>query len=63
VSDRPRRAISLHLQDRTNQWRPYELSTGDLVVYNNDVLVRRDAAGNPDYTDPDFCPVLWEDAR
>ncbi|MEU9497341.1 phytanoyl-CoA dioxygenase family protein [Streptomyces sp. NPDC048196] len=63
VSDRPRRAISLHLQDRTNQWRPYELSSGDLVVYNNDVLVRTDAHGNPDYTDPDFCPVLWEDPR
>ncbi|MGP4002616.1 phytanoyl-CoA dioxygenase family protein [Streptomyces sp. 8N706] len=62
-SDRPRRAISLHLQDRTNQWRPFQLSSGDLVVYNNDVLVRTDAQGHPDYTDPEFCPVLWEDPR
>ncbi|MFV8133063.1 phytanoyl-CoA dioxygenase family protein [Streptomyces syringium] len=63
TSDRPRRAISLHLQDGANQWRPYPLSTGGNVVYNNDVLVRPDADGNPDYTDPEFCPVLWEDKR
>ncbi|WP_239341944.1 phytanoyl-CoA dioxygenase family protein [Frankia sp. CiP3] len=62
-SDRPRRAISLHLQDAANQWRPFHLSSGDQVVYNNDVLVRKDAQGNPDYTDPDFTPVLWEDPR
>lgn len=63
VSDKPRRAISFHLQDRANQWRPFHLSSGDLLVYNNDVLVRKDANGNPDYTDPDFCPVLWEDSK
>ena len=56
VSDRPRRAISLHLQDRTNQWRPFVLSNGDRVVYNNDVLVRADAQDHPDYTDPAFSP-------
>ncbi|OEJ24402.1 phytanoyl-CoA dioxygenase [Streptomyces agglomeratus] len=60
VSDRPRRAISLHLQDAANQWRPFELSSGGNLVYNNDALVRKDSQGNPDYTDPDFCPVLWE---
>lgn len=60
-SGRPRRATSLHLQDRENQWRPFRLSTGELVQYNNDFLVRKDAQGNPDYSDPDFCPVLWQD--
>jgi hypothetical protein len=60
-SDRPRRAISFHLQDRTNQWRPFEISTGEQVVYNNDVLVRKTADGDPDYTDPTFCPVLWQE--
>ncbi len=29
------------------------------MVYNHDEVVRRDAAGLPDYADPDFCPVLW----
>jgi hypothetical protein len=56
----PRRAISFHLQDGENQWRPYEKADGTRVVYNNDVLVRRTAEGNPDYADPDFCPVIWQ---
>jgi ectoine hydroxylase-related dioxygenase (phytanoyl-CoA dioxygenase family) len=59
-SGRPRRAISLHLQDGENSWRPYRKATGDLVVYNHDVLVRKTAAGEPDYADPDYCPVIWQ---
>ena len=59
VSDRPRRAISLHLQDGDNRWRPYRRPNGDAVVYNHDVLVRRTAAGSPDYADPDYCPAIW----
>jgi hypothetical protein len=58
-SDRPRRAISLHLQDGANAHRDFALSDGSLVQYNHDVLVRRTPAGRPDYADPDFCPVLW----
>jgi hypothetical protein len=58
-ADRPRRAISLHLQDGDNQWRPHRRPSGDTVVYNHDMLVRRTAAGTPDYADPEFCPVLW----
>jgi hypothetical protein len=57
--DRPRRAISFHLQDGGNAYRAFELSTGDLVQYNHDVLVRRTPDGRPDYADPEFCPVLW----
>jgi hypothetical protein len=62
-SDRPRRAISLHLQDADNRWRPFRVSTAEQVVYNNDVLVRKTAGGHPDYTDPEFCPVLWTNDR
>jgi hypothetical protein len=58
-SPRPRRAISLHLQDGANAYRPYVLSTGGTVAYNHDVLVRRQPDGHPDYSDPDFCPVIW----
>jgi ectoine hydroxylase-related dioxygenase (phytanoyl-CoA dioxygenase family) len=56
----PRRAISFHLQDGENQWRPYDKADGTRVVYNNDVLVRRGPDGNPDYADPEFCPVIWQ---
>ncbi|HEY0641403.1 MAG TPA: phytanoyl-CoA dioxygenase family protein [Pseudonocardiaceae bacterium] len=59
LSGRARRAISLHLQDGANAYRPYRRPGGEPVVYNHDVLVRRTEAGTPDYADPEFCPVLW----
>jgi hypothetical protein len=60
-SPRPRRAVSLHLQDGANTYRRYELSTGEVLAYNHDVLVRHTPDGRPDYSDPRFCPVLWRD--
>ncbi|MEU7055842.1 phytanoyl-CoA dioxygenase family protein [Streptomyces sp. NPDC046197] len=59
LSDRPRRAISLHLQDGDNEYVPHRLSDGSTVAYNHDVLVRRTADGRPDYADPAFCPTVW----
>jgi ectoine hydroxylase-related dioxygenase (phytanoyl-CoA dioxygenase family) len=58
-SQRPRRAVSLHLQDGQNAYRPFVLSNGEVLAYNHDFLVRRLPDGRPDYSDPDFCPVLW----
>ncbi|MBV9821432.1 MAG: phytanoyl-CoA dioxygenase family protein [Actinobacteria bacterium] len=59
LSDRPRRAISLHLQDGDNAFREFRLSTGALAGYNHDSLVRRTAEGHPDYSDQEYCPTLW----
>jgi hypothetical protein len=59
-SPHPRRAVSLHLQDGENAYRPFGLSTGEVLAYNHDVLVRRLPDGRPDYADPRFCPVLWQ---
>jgi ectoine hydroxylase-related dioxygenase (phytanoyl-CoA dioxygenase family) len=61
VSGRPRRAISLHLQDGANAYREFRLSNGELAGYNHDSLVRRTADGRPDYADPDYCPILWQE--
>jgi hypothetical protein len=58
-ADRPRRAISLHLQDGANRYCRAELSDGTPVRYNHDWIVRRAAGGDPDYADPDFCPTVW----
>jgi ectoine hydroxylase-related dioxygenase (phytanoyl-CoA dioxygenase family) len=58
-SDRPRRAVSFHLQDGANEYREFRLANGDVLQYNHDALVRRTDDGRPDYADPDFCPVLW----
>ncbi|WP_018350587.1 phytanoyl-CoA dioxygenase family protein [Longispora albida] len=60
VSGRPRRAVSLHLQDGDNANRRFELSDGSIAQYNHDVLVRRTADGRPDYGDPEFCPPIWK---
>ncbi|MEU3734947.1 phytanoyl-CoA dioxygenase family protein [Streptomyces sp. NPDC033538] len=59
VSDRPRRAISFHLQDGENRYRDFHRSDGTRVSYNHDALVRRTSDGTPDYSDPEFLPVLW----
>ena len=58
-SGRPRRAVSLHLQDGANAYRRFTLGDGSPVTYNHDVLVRRLPDGRPDYADPEYCPVLW----
>jgi ectoine hydroxylase-related dioxygenase (phytanoyl-CoA dioxygenase family) len=58
-SDRPRRAVSLHLQDGGNGYRRFERSDGSVVRYNHDSLVRTTSDGRPDYADPEYCPVLW----
>ncbi|WP_024803547.1 phytanoyl-CoA dioxygenase family protein [Nocardia sp. BMG51109] len=56
---RPRRAISLHLQDTANTYREITLADGTLATYNHDWLVRRTPGGHPDYADPEYCPLLW----
>ncbi|PPK68365.1 phytanoyl-CoA dioxygenase family protein [Actinokineospora auranticolor] len=58
-ADRPRRAISLHMQDGDNRFRPFLKSDGTPVFYNHDVLVQRNDEGLPDYTDQTYCPTLW----
>ncbi len=58
-SGRPRRAVSLHMQDGGNAYRRFVLGTGEVLAYNHDVLVRPLPDGRPDYGDPEFCPVLW----
>jgi hypothetical protein len=62
-SGRPRRAISLHLQDGANTHRPFRLRDGTPVRYNHDVLVRHTPDGRPDYADPEYCPVIWSSIR
>ena len=58
-SGRPRRAVTLHLQDETNAYRDYHLSNGLQQSYKHDILVRKTPGGVPDYTDPDYCPLVW----
>jgi ectoine hydroxylase-related dioxygenase (phytanoyl-CoA dioxygenase family) len=61
LSGRPRRAISFHLQDGENEYRRFLLGDGGAVAYNHDAVVRRLPDGRPDYSDPEYCPVLWRE--
>lgn len=58
-SNRPRVSLALHLQDESNRYRPYRNERGELWQVVNDRMCRKGPDGEPDYTDPDVCPVLW----
>lgn len=59
-SDRPRHSLSVHIQDASNAYRLHRLDGGQAAWHRNDVLCRN-VGGTPDYSDPDFCPLLWAD--
>ena len=59
-SDVPRRSLSVHLQDGANRYREFRDARGEVVWHRNDMLCRI-VNGQPDYADPDICPVLWAD--
>jgi len=58
-SDRPRVAVTAHLQDGDNRWRPALDPVGAPMAYQHDDKVRRTPEGEPDYADPELCPVIW----
>ena len=60
-SENDRLAFAIHLQDASNRYRKHVDAAGKETLHINDLLVRRDANGLPDYADPDICPVLWEE--
>lgn len=58
LTDRPRRAIAVHLQDGSNHYQKGFYADGTPAQHPNDRLVRH-VDSLPDYTDPAFCPQLW----
>src|SRR5262249_55443987 len=61
LSDTPRVAWAVHLQDEANAWQPAKNADGTVTPHMNDLLCRANADGTPDYRDPDVCPELWRD--
>ena len=57
--DRPRRAISLHLQDGDNEYRPSPARRQHGGSTTTTTSCAAPPAGEPDYADPDFCPPIW----
>lgn len=56
-TDRPRRAIAIHMQNASNHWHEHYWSSGERAHHPNDRLVRW-VDGIPDYTDPRICAEL-----
>lgn len=56
---RPRVGLIVHLQDGENRHRRAYDATGERHVHSLDGMVRTTADGDPDYTDPRYCPVIW----
>jgi len=52
-------ALTVHLQDDGNRYQPSFKANGEPNLHINDLLVRSDDAGRPDYHDPEICPVLY----
>jgi ectoine hydroxylase-related dioxygenase (phytanoyl-CoA dioxygenase family) len=60
TSQRPRIALAVDLQDGSNRYRRLPEDQVARHSHSNDRLCRRQANGDPDYTDPAVFPVLWE---
>ncbi len=56
---RNRVALTVHVQDGANRYERYVDCRNRVATHVNDVLCRIGPAGQPDYSDPDICPVLW----
>ncbi len=54
-------ALTVHFQDGANSYRPHVNHHGRQSLHINDVLCRKRIDGAPDYSDPDICPLLWDD--
>lgn len=59
VSSNPRIAVVLFLQSKNNHYRQAYDQDGNLVTSMPNFFCRRLLNGNPDYTDPNFFPILW----
>jgi len=61
VSNAPRIALAVHLQDAANQYCLHHDDQGNVSFHIIDSLCRKQPNGNPDYADPDICPMLWSE--
>lgn len=62
LSDQPRISLALHLQDGPNRYRPFLNQDGKPWEVVNDRMCRKGPDGQPDYTDPAICPVIWSES-
>ncbi|WP_233445153.1 phytanoyl-CoA dioxygenase family protein [Paraburkholderia caribensis] len=54
-----RKALAVHLQDRTNRYRQWMQDNGRRAAHSNELLCRSTPHGEPDFCDPAVFPILW----
>jgi ectoine hydroxylase-related dioxygenase (phytanoyl-CoA dioxygenase family) len=54
-----RLAVAIHFQDNENYYQAKWNNKGEPIHIGYDLLCRKLANGNPDYSDPNIFPVLW----
>jgi ectoine hydroxylase-related dioxygenase (phytanoyl-CoA dioxygenase family) len=59
-SNRCRLNIAIHLQDEANRYEPCWNPKGEPIHLIQDSWCRKLPSGDPDYSDPDVFPVLYE---
>jgi Phytanoyl-CoA dioxygenase (PhyH) len=60
-SDERRLALALHLQDGDNRYRPFWNTQGQEIHIFDEQICRKLPNGEPDFSDPDVFPVLWQE--
>jgi Phytanoyl-CoA dioxygenase (PhyH) len=60
-SSNPRLALAVHLQDSGNRYRPFINEKGQEIHIFDEQLCRKLPNGNPDFSDPNIFPVLWQE--
>jgi len=59
TTTRDRIALAVHLQDEDNHYVPAFHPDGNRIEIGYDLVCRKDARGNPDYSDPAVFPTLF----
>jgi ectoine hydroxylase-related dioxygenase (phytanoyl-CoA dioxygenase family) len=61
VSHNPRLALAVHLQDGDNQYHAFRTPQGQDVHMFDEQLCQKLPNGDPDFSDPQIFPVLWQE--
>lgn len=61
TSDLKRMTLTIHFQDKKNQHLPSFNAQGNRILIGYERLCRKDLNENPDYRDPVWFPVLWNE--
>lgn len=63
TSNKNRMALAVHFQGKNNFYQIAHKENGERITISYDKLCRKDHRGYPDYSDPTFFPLLWQNGK